>query len=247
MTVGYDTIIICLNLILFIALLLAAKHLHKASSSQLVSSLKKEIEQLKSNAGTAPAGAPTGDQSELLEAVSKYDSHFSLLAKGMKEYHQQTENSLEKTIDSGTRLEGMMGGVRDYLAMKNDLTSRLQEGYDYKILKNFTKQIIRCIHQIDPAMTAEDPASKKLLSTREDLVDMLDRYGIEQFSPEVGTSYSDLRKIAEVIPQKEHTTDTSMVGKVAEVIRPGYRYQAHDEQRRIVMPAQVKIYEVSRS
>ena len=243
-----DYIIICLNLVLFIVLLLTIRHLQKESSSAFVSSLKKEIEALKGNAGTSPSSsdAPAGDHSELMELVSKYDSHFSLLAKGMKEYHQQTEKSLKKTMDAGTRLEGMMGGVRDYLAMKNDLTSRLQEGYDYKILKNFTKQIIRCIHQIDPKLADDSVAGKKLLSTREDLIDMLDRYGIEQFLPEVGAPYSELRKIAEVVPQKEPTKDKDQVGTVAEIIRPGYSYQAHDEQRRIVMPAQVKIYEAFR-
>jgi molecular chaperone GrpE (heat shock protein) len=45
-----------------------------------------------------------------------------------------------------------------------------------------------------------------------------------------------------VAPQKELTPDQSQVGRIAEVVRSGFRYVYNDDQVRLIIPAQVKVY-----
>lgn len=208
--------------------------------------MKESIGELSGQLNRSPSESTSSP--ELLEAIKKYDGHFSILAKELREYHRVSEILTAKIAESTSRQDGMLGGIRDYLATKNELTGRLQEGYDYRILRNFVKQIIRCIHQIDSNLSldsGQDPVLK-LEAIKGDLLDMLDRHGIEKITPTAGTSFSELRKIAEVVPQKEETQDESLSGKIAEVIHPGYQYMINHDHHRIIMPAQVKLYEVTR-
>jgi hypothetical protein len=142
---------------------------------------------------------------------------------------------------NATKMAKMLEGIRDYLADGKAHQVRLQEGYDYAVLKNFCKQIIRCIHRAEAGEKSQ--AAETLEGVRIDLLDLLERSGIERFEPARGENYSKLRKVARVLPQKELTTNDAMVGTVAEVVAPGYLYTYNDDKQRLILPAEVKIYE----
>jgi hypothetical protein len=182
---------------------------------------------------------------EVVRAVEGADKKNAEMVKALAGYQKAVIAGFDGLRKSGDRADGALNGIRDYLSAKNDLTERLQEGYDFKIMKSFSKQIIRCIQSADET-TSSDSASalyERVQGLRDDLLDLLDRNGVERFSPSPGTSFSELRKVAEVSTHKEKTSDKSLVGTVASVIRPGYRYSVDEDNERIVMPAQVKLYE----
>lgn len=142
---------------------------------------------------------------------------------------------------SSTKMAKMLEGIRDYLADGKAHQVRLQEGYDYAVLKNFCKQIIRCIHRAEQA--DKETLKETLDGIRTDLLDLLERNGVERFEPAKGQAFSKLRKVARVLPQKETTQDDALVGTVAEVVSPGYLYTYNDDKQRLILPAEVKIYE----
>ena len=183
------------------------------------------------------------------ENIKKYDAHFSALAKGIIEHQRDVDERFTRIDHFFSQLDGTLNGIRDYLSTRHEQMVRLQEGYDYAVIKNFSKQIIQCVNQLD--LKLKSPMSEteeaELKSVSSDLMDILERYGLERFTPEVGSSFSRIRKIAESSSIKEYTDDDTLVGKVAEVIRPGYRYVYNHDKYHIISPAQVKIYELKGS
>ena len=77
---------------------------------------------------------------------------------------------------------------------------------------------------------------------RDELIFALESSGIEQFRPEMNTDYRGQEKLAEAVKEKEITGDSDQVGKIAKVIRPGYRYMIDEESCKIVRTAQVKLF-----
>ena len=70
----------------------------------------------------------------------------------------------------------------------------------------------------------------------------LESSGVEQFQPELNSDFHGQEKIAEALKEKQPTKKPEQAGRIARVIRPGYRYLIDDENYRIVRTAQVKLY-----
>ena len=89
----------------------------------------------------------------------------------------------------------------------------------------------------------DTPVSEELRGLWLDLLDSLEQNGIERLQVEVDDDFADIRKMAEATTVKEETDDPKKVGTVAEVVRPGYCYVYNYDKKRLVVPAQVKLYE----
>lgn len=162
---------------------------------------------------------------------------------------QQLQNIvLSKVSDAAGQVSGVNGtitGIRDYLSENNKMLQRLQEGYDFQILKNFVRQITRSISSLDDELSrlTDSDARQALEDTRDDLIDLLERNNVVQIIPAVGTAYEGMQKYAEVLQEKVKSDLTDMIGHIAAVERIGYKYEFNDGQERIIQPAQVKLYE----
>ena len=77
---------------------------------------------------------------------------------------------------------------------------------------------------------------------RDELVFALESSGVEQFEPAINAHYKGMEKIAEAVREKEHTEHAGLSGKIAKMVRPGYRYVLNDDDVKIVRAAQVKLY-----
>jgi len=141
-------------------------------------------------------------------------------------------------------IDGTLGGMRDYLANSTKSIHRYQEGYDFQILKNFVRQIARAISDIECNIIKVSGDARSILEeSRDDLIELLERNGIEQIVPYVDTSREGREKEIEVLPVKIKTDDQSKRGLIASVDRVGYRYGFNDGQEKIIQAAQVKLYE----
>ncbi|RKY09924.1 MAG: hypothetical protein DRP66_00990 [Planctomycetota bacterium] len=138
-----------------------------------------------------------------------------------------------------------VSAIREYAASQQDRVRRLQDGYDWNIIKRFCIRIIRCIDNLDEriahlAEAGED--TQNLEDVRDELVFSLESSGVEQFEPATNARYKGLEKKVEAVKTREAADDLDLVGKIAKVIKPGYEYVVSDEEVRVVRCAQVKLY-----
>jgi len=155
-------------------------------------------------------------------------------------------NEAPKPIDNTLNdLTQQVSAIREYAANQQNRLEKLQDGYDWNIIRTFCLRIIRCIDNIDSKI--EQLAKKKaerthLEEVKDELIFALESSGIEQFEPEINTEYRGQEKCAEAVKDKASCDDPEQAGKIASVVRPGYQYFIDDENIKVVRPAQVKLY-----
>jgi molecular chaperone GrpE (heat shock protein) len=146
-----------------------------------------------------------------------------------------------------TELTEEVSAIRQFAANQQDQMRKLQDGYDWMIIRRFCLRIIRCVDNIDDrVMRLYDQGEEAVVyleDIRDELVFSLEASGIEQFGPDLQSSFKGLEKYAEAVRERIFTEDTGLVGCIAEVTRPGYQYLVNDDDVKIVRCAQVKLYE----
>ncbi len=151
----------------------------------------------------------------------------------------------KRSDNSAADLLSQVSSLRDYLAKQQNMVKRLQDGYDWTVLKNFCQRIIRCIDDVEKRINsskeATDAHRQDLEMIYDQLVFALDGSGIEQFKPEVDTPYSGQEKIAEVVGKD--SCEKGVSGHISQVVNPGYQYYISDEHQKLIRPAKVRLYE----
>ncbi len=153
-----------------------------------------------------------------------------------------TEPANNNSLDELTQ---EVSAIREFAVQQQDRVKQLQEGYDWTIIKRFCLRIIRCIDNLEDRiglLGSRDEETQLLEDVRDELVFALESSGVEQFEPAINASYKGLEKVAEAVRKKEHTDRAGMSGKIAKVVRAGYRYVLNDDDVKIVRAAQVKLY-----
>jgi molecular chaperone GrpE (heat shock protein) len=138
-----------------------------------------------------------------------------------------------------------VAAIREYASNQQDRVTKLQEGYDWNIIKNFCLRIIRCIDNVDNRIrerAGQNGEAACLQEIRDELLFALESSGIEQFEPEINSDYRGQEKLAEAVKERESCDDVSLTGKIARVIRPGYQYFIDDENVKVVRPAMVMLF-----
>lgn len=153
---------------------------------------------------------------------------------------------VSKPIDNTLNdLTQQVSAIREYAANQQNRLEKLQDGYDWNIIRTFCLRVIRCIDNLDTRIAqliAEDLDATHLEEVKDELVFALESSGIEQFEPEIDTEYRGQEKIAEAVKDKQSCKDRKQAGKIACVIRPGYQYFIDEENVKVVRPAQVRLY-----
>jgi hypothetical protein len=74
------------------------------------------------------------------------------------------------------------------------------------------------------------------------LIFALESSGVEQFEPELKSSYKGLEKCVEAVHDRVQTKDSSLSGMIARIVKPGYQYVVSDEDVKVVRCSQVMLY-----
>jgi molecular chaperone GrpE (heat shock protein) len=174
------------------------------------------------------------------------------LEKQMAEFKQMTQTVQEKALEHSEPLKnGLMelteqvAAIRDYASAQQDRVEKLQDGYDWNIIRNFCLRVIRCIDNLEERISRESGEgadTSHLEDVRDELIFALESSGVEQFEPEVNSDYRGQEKWAEAVKGREKSEEAKMSGKIAKVIRPGYRYVVDEENAKVVRAAQVKLF-----
>lgn len=179
------------------------------------------------------------------------DSYFGWAVDPDEATELDTLMTTEPLTKELTELTEEVSAIRHFAAQQQDQMRKLQDGYDWMIIRRFCLRIIRCIDNIDDRVIRlyeqGDEAAVYLEDIRDELVFSLEASGIEQFGPDLQAPFKGLEKYAEAVRERIFTEDTELVGCIAEVARPGYQYLLNDDNVKIVRCAQVKLYESKQS
>jgi len=186
------------------------------------------------------------DLNKLLKARTEELEKTMAQFKQMASQSQRTGEPSKPLQESIRELSCQISAIREYAAHQQERIKKLQDGYDWGIIKNFCLRIIRCIDNLEGRIN-EKLESKAdvtdLEEIRDELIFALESTGVEKFEPEINSDYRGQERNTEAIREKEHCEDPSLKGKIARVIRPGYRYCVDEDNMKIVRTAQVKLYE----
>lgn len=147
--------------------------------------------------------------------------------------------------DTLSQLSQEVSAIREYTSYQQDRLEKLQDGYDWNIIRTFCLRIIRCIDNIENRISRLDGNSAKnadLIEVRDELIFALESSGVEQFEPEVNSDYRGQEKGAEAVKDRQPNEKPEQRGKIASIIRPGYQYFISEENIKIVRPAQVRLF-----
>ena len=175
------------------------------------------------------------------------DSYFGWAVEPDGATELDTLMTTEPLTKELTELTEEVSAIRHFAAQQQDQMRKLQDGYDWMIIRRFCLRIIRCIDNIDDRVVRlyeqGEEAAVYLEDIRDELVFSLEASGIEQFGPDLKASFKGLEKYAEAVRERIFTEESELVGCIAEVARPGYQYLVNDDDVKIVRCAQVKLYE----
>jgi molecular chaperone GrpE (heat shock protein) len=159
---------------------------------------------------------------------------------------QQAIIEHSKPLDSTLKdLAQQVSAIREYTACQQERVEKLQDGYDWNIVRTFCLRIIRCIDNLEnriSQLSSKGTKTEHLEDIRDELVFALESSGIEQFEPKVNSDYRGQEKYAEAVKNKERCNNSKQKGKIAKVIRPGYQYFINEENIKVVRTAQVKLF-----
>jgi len=187
----------------------------------------------------AVAENPLQNQADDLQ---KQIAEFREMAQSVQQASREQSAPLSSTLKE---LAQQVSAIREYAACQQGRVEKLQDGYDWTIIRTFCLRVIRCVDNLENRMRAlagEDEAAAHLEEVRDELLFALESSGIEQFRPEIDSDYRGQEKWAEAIKEKEAGAKSDQTGKIAKVVRPGYRYIIDEETYKVVRTAQVKLF-----
>jgi len=180
---------------------------------------------------------------------SRSDNYFGWAVELEEKPELKTMMTTEPLTRELTELTEEVSAIRHFAAQQQDQVRKLQDGYDWMIVRRFCMRIIRCIDNIEDRVgrlpDEESVLKEHLEDIRDELVFALESSGVEQYEPDSDISYKGLERYAEAVKDRVSTDDAERAGCIAQVVRCGYQYLVNDDDVKIVRCAQVKLYEVT--
>ncbi|MBC8468069.1 MAG: hypothetical protein H8D56_01245 [Planctomycetes bacterium] len=164
-------------------------------------------------------------------------------AQSVQEALREHSKPLDSTLKD---LAQQVSAIREYASCQQERVEKLQDGYDWNIIKTFCLRIIRCIDNLEnriERLSSKGTKTEYLEDIRDEMVFALESSGIEQYQPEINSDYRGQEKYAEAVKEKERCDNSKQKGKIAKVIRPGYQYIINEDNIKIVRTAQVKLFD----
>ena len=191
---------------------------------------------------------PNNKQKELRSDFESYiDEKFNEISKIVNENHNEymkKTEQLDKTITNITSglnqlLSDMREELEDVKNIANEKEARIkryEDGYDYKILKDFTKELIKITEYADSKQKDFDREE-----IYEELTILLENEGIEKIELKEGDKYNGNEKIAK-IKNTEFTQDKLKNNTIKEIVRDGYYICITEDKKKVLKPTEVIIY-----
>jgi molecular chaperone GrpE (heat shock protein) len=190
-----------------------------------------------------PAAEVPNVLKEQAEDLQRQLAEFKQVAQSVQQASQQ--GSAEPITNTLKELAQQVSAIRDYAASQQNRVEKLQDGYDWTIIRTFCLRVIRCIDNVEKRIEdlgKDDGTTAHLEEIRDELIFALESSGVEKFEPELNTEFHGQERIAEAVKEKQTSNKPDRVGKIAKVLRSGYRYIIDDDNYKVVRTAQVKLF-----
>ncbi len=190
-------------------------------------------------------GKVDGNATALKAEISAKFKTFASDFERDKAVAKQTQNAVNQNME---RISELLDNLREFSAKKEKDVRRLQEGYDWCILKNFVKGITFVLHEMQEKINAleesKDAHAETLKYFRDYLLEELENNGVERFGDEfVGQKKPNACADAEFSPI--NTNDPALNEQVSRVLAYGFRYNGGDGNGKIVKTARLEFYRYS--
>ncbi len=197
--------------------------------------VKAEAEQIKK----------ISDEAEKIAVMISDEKAAALKDSAKSKDKPQEEESSQQLDNTLSALSEQVTAIREYTSHQQDRLEKLQDGYDWNIIRTFCLRVIRCIDNMDGRinrLNGEGDDAVHLEEVRDELIFALESSGIEQYKPEMNSEYRGQEKYAEAVKEKQDCDDPKKAGRIADVIRPGYQYFINEGNVKVVRTAQVKLF-----
>jgi len=155
----------------------------------------------------------------------------------------QTVGVLKNSIGSMNselgEIKNQLNALQQYTIEKDKKIRRFEDGYDFKIQKDFVKEIIEMIDYMQKHNRTEKSAFVDELI--DDMFLMLENKGVYTINFDENESYIDNEVLAKVEGVVE-SDDEDRENIIKEVSKEGYYIEIDDEDKKIIRPASVIIY-----
>jgi molecular chaperone GrpE (heat shock protein) len=215
--------------------------LHSASEAPSENEPREQLAARRS-ASRQPDEEKVSPLKEQADELQKQIAEFKQMAQNVQQVTREQSEPLSNTLKELTQ---QVSAIREYAASQQDRVEKLQDGYDWGIIRTFCLRVIRCLDNLEGRLAElpkGDDAVQPLEEIKDELLFALESSGVEQFRPEINSEFHGQEKLAEALKEKQPAKKPDQAGKIAKVIRPGYRYVIDDDNYRIVRTAQVKLY-----
>lgn len=158
---------------------------------------------------------------------------------------QATLNPANPINNTLKELAQQITAIREYAASQQYRVEKLQDGYDWTIIRTFCLRIIRCIDNVEmriAELAQRSIEAPYLREMHDELLFALESSGVEQFEPQINCDYRGQEKLIEALTEKVDCDDPQLSGKIAQVVRPGYHYFLNDDSVKVIRTAQVKLF-----
>ena len=189
------------------------------------------------------------DDAAILEESLK--AHAKELERQMEEFkrmHNARRNAAEQSGPFNGALEDLteqVSAIREYASAQQERVEKLQDGYDWSIIRTFCLRVIRCIDNLEgriERLAEENVETGHLEEVRDELIFALESSGVPQLRPQLNSPYQGLEKSTEAVKEREDCDDAARAGTIAKIVRPGYRYFIDEGNLKVIRSAQVKLF-----
>jgi len=202
---------------------------------------------------TRAGGAPVAEmQKDSSGANDSLRVKTTDLEKQMDEFRRMAHNVQQSAIEHSKPVNGALqelteqvSAIREYAAHQQERVNKLQDGYDWNIVRTFCLRVIRCIDNLESRierLEADNVETGHLDEVKDELIFALESSGVEQFKPEIDSLYRGQEKSTEAVKERVKSNDPKKAGRIAKVVRPGYQYVIDEGNFKVVRASQVKLF-----
>lgn len=202
----------------------------KEANTKLTADIQAAVDELQTAKDSIRAVVDTGEKN--LQRVNATQGK----AEELAEVNAETMQSIHQQLE----------GIREYTAEQHRLVERYQKGFEWVVVSDLGKRVIRVTDGITKDLGQEQMDNEtraRLEDIRDELHFALESKGIELIeSVEVGSNSKDLREMVRV-RETDTTSAPSKDGIVKDIIRPGYRLVLDAQgPGRVIRPVEVSIW-----
>jgi hypothetical protein len=182
------------------------------------------------------------DIKQVANNIDRNAKKFSKEVKHAKKINHRQPGLLDETLN---RLTEEVAAIRSYAGQQEQRVKKFQENHDWNLIRSFALRVICCVDNLErriDALVEQGRSTVHLEEIRDELLFALESTGLERFEPQLNSDYRGQEKTAEAVKEKAATDSDGLRGKIADVVRSGYRFVSGEGNFKVVRAAQVRLF-----